>query len=187
MRPLLVSLAVLGVILTGCRKSQPEVVPPPTTGTTAPPPAPAPPPPPPATDSRAACEAAVTSAVNDLSRRVHFDTDRYDIRPGDAAILDAKATLLQTHQAVRLRLTGHADERYTDEYNFVLGTRRAESAKDYLVRRGIAANRLETASMGETQPLDPRSNEEAWALNRRVEFLLLSGRETIASRISACQ
>jgi peptidoglycan-associated lipoprotein len=125
--------------------------------------------------------------VADVARMIHFDTDKYDIRPGDAAILDAKAAVLQTHSGLRLRLVGHADERYTEEYNFVLGTRRAESARDYLVRRGIDPSRLTTASMGETQPLDPRSNEEAWARNRRVEFEITGGRETIAARLTPCQ
>jgi peptidoglycan-associated lipoprotein len=184
MRPILVPLAILGLVFAGCRKSEPEVAPPPVVQP--PPPPPVAPPPPPGTNE-AACLAAIEAVVSDVARMIHFDTDKFDIRPGDAAILDAKAAVLRTHGDLRLRLVGHADERYTEEYNFVLGTRRAEAAKDYLVRRGIDAGRLTTASMGETQPLDPRSNEEAWARNRRVEFEITGGRDAIRSRLAPCQ
>jgi peptidoglycan-associated lipoprotein len=118
---------------------------------------------------------------------VNFDTDKYDIREPDLPTLNAKGDLLNAFPQVRLRLTGHADERYTDEYNLVLGTRRAESVRDYLIRKGINGSRLETASLGETAPLDPGHTEEAWFKNRRAEFTILAGRETLSSRIPGCR
>ena len=99
----------------------------------------------------------------------------------------AKGELLNAFPQVRLRITGHADERYTDEYNLVLGTRRAETVRDYLIRKGVNGSRLETASLGETAPLDPGHSEEAWNRNRRAEFTILAGRETLSSRIPGCR
>lgn len=176
---------VIALAAAGCSKKPPAVAPAPTADRQPTAPAPAAPATPAAVDP-AACEVAINSAVGEIARMVNFDTDKYDIRPADAATLDAKAALLQANPSVRLRLTGHADERYTEEYNLVLGSRRSESVKDYLVRRGVAGGRLETASLGETDPLDPRSTEEAWARNRRVEFAVIAGRESFAARIPGC-
>ena len=188
MRSTLVPLAVAAAFLAGCsKKPAPEVVPTPSTQ-------PQPTTPvgtpdtnrPPVNTDPTTCQNAITSGVNELSRMVNFDTDKYDVRPSDMGILDAKADLLKMFPAVRLRVTGHADERYTDEYNLVLGTRRAESVRDYLVRKGIDGARLESASLGETAPFDPGHTEAAWDKNRRAEFTLLSGRESLSSRIPGC-
>ena len=70
--------------------------------------------------------------------------------------------------------TGHCDERGTVEYNMALGERRAASTRKHLARLGVALNRLFTISYGEERPLDPRHNEEAWAKNRRAQFLITS-------------
>ena len=69
-------------------------------------------------------------------------------------------------------MEGHCDERGTAEYNMALGERRAQEAKQYLVNLGIDASRIETISYGKERPLDNRSTEEAWAQNRRAQFLL---------------
>ena len=189
MRSLVLPLTVIAGTLVGCGKNpKPEAAPAPTQAGPPPPPPPSAGPPPRTTaPAGPTCAQVILSMSNAIGEMVHFDTDRYDIRAGDAAILDRKLDILRGHPGVRVRITGHADERYTDEYNFVLGTRRAEAAKDYLVRRGVDGARLETASMGETQPIDPASNEEAWAKNRRDEFLVTVGRETLASHVSGCQ
>ena len=71
-----------------------------------------------------------------------------------------------------MTIEGHCDERGTDEYNLALGDRRANSAKSFLVDLGISPRRLTTISFGEERPLDPRHNEEAWAKNRRCEFVI---------------
>jgi peptidoglycan-associated lipoprotein len=188
MRLPLMVLVLAAVTLTGCSKKQPEVAPTPTTEPQpAAPPSRAQPSQPAATADRTACEAAITTAVAEVGRMVNFDTDKYEVRSVDAPTLEAKVEVLRTHPAVRIRIVGHADERYTDEYNLVLGTRRAEAVKDYLMQRGIEAARMETASLGETAPLDPAHNEEAWAKNRRAEFVVTSGRETLASQIAGCR
>lgn len=111
-----------------------------------------------------------------VARRIHFDFDRSEIRPGmDTEVLQQKLAILQANSQLRVRITGHCDERGSDEYNLALGNRRALAAKQWLVDRGIAENRIQTASRGEENPLDARSNESAWAQNRRDEFEIIGG------------
>ncbi len=104
---------------------------------------------------------------------IHFDFDKYNIRPDAAAVLKKNAKFLLAHPNYKIQIEGHCDERGSVEYNLVLGERRAESAKKYLVNLGVDANRLSTISYGEEMPLDPRHNEEAWAKNRRCHFIIL--------------
>ena len=111
----------------------------------------------------------------ELQERVHFDFDRSDVRDDDMANLDRKAAILLANPALRIRIAGHADERGSDEYNLALGNRRAESAKRYLVNKGIDTGRIGIVSFGEERPLNPASTEEAWAQNRRDEFDLTAG------------
>jgi peptidoglycan-associated lipoprotein len=187
MRFALLFLTGFAMLATGCSKQPAPTVAPTPSEAAPPPPPPAPPPASRPAPAGPTCSEIIMSTANALGEMIHFDTDRYDIRTGDAVILDRKAEIMRSHLAVRLRVTGHADERYTDEYNFVLGTRRAEAARDHLLRAGIDGSRVETASMGETQPLDQASNEDAWAMNRRDEFTLLAGRETLASLSTGCR
>lgn len=126
-------------------------------------------------DSLARIEAEARRVRDMLQARIHFDFDRSEIRPGDAQILDQKIGILQANPNLRIRITGHCDERGSDEYNLALGNRRALSAKQYLTSRGIAADRIETASMGEEQPIAMGSTEDAWAQNRRDEFAITAG------------
>ncbi len=109
-----------------------------------------------------------------LLKDIHFDFDKYDIRPGDAEILKANAALLMKQPTIKIQIEGHCDERGTIEYNLALGERRANSAKKYLISLGMSADRISTISYGKEKPLDPGHNEEAWAKNRRGHFILLS-------------
>jgi peptidoglycan-associated lipoprotein len=109
-----------------------------------------------------------------LLKDVHFDFDKYDIRPGDADVLKENATLLMKYPKVKIQVEGHCDERGTNEYNLALGERRANAAKTYLISLGIPSDRISIISYGEEKPLDPGHNEEAWAKNRRGHFIILS-------------
>ena len=109
-----------------------------------------------------------------LFKDIHFDFDKYDIRPEDAEILKANAALLMKYRTVKIQIEGHCDERGTIEYNLALGERRADSAKKYLGSLGISADRISSISYGEERPLDSGHNEEAWAKNRRDHFVILS-------------
>ena len=76
---------------------------------------------------------------------------------------------------MRVTIAGHADERGSDEYNLALGNRRAASAKRYLENKGVDGSRLDVVSYGEERPLNPGSDEAAWAQNRRDEFQITAG------------
>jgi len=121
-------------------------------------------------------EPGITGEVfeSKMLKDIHFDFDKYDIRPGDAEILKENAALLMKNPGVKIQIEGHCDERGTVEYNLALGERRANSAKRYLSSLGITADRISTISYGEEKPLDPGHNEEAWAKNRRDHFIVLS-------------
>ncbi len=79
--------------------------------------------------------------------------------------------MLKALSGVDIRIEGHCDERGSDEYNLALGERRAQAAMNYLATLGVPASRMSTISYGEEKPLDPGHNEEAWAKNRRAEFV----------------
>jgi len=83
------------------------------------------------------------------------------------------------NRTIRFRIEGHCDERGSEEYNLALGDRRANVARDFLISLGVAADRIETISYGESQPAVAASNEAAWAKNRRDEFIYLGGGDTV--------
>lgn len=103
---------------------------------------------------------------------IHFDFDKYNIRPPDREILNRHAEWLKKNKEVKITIEGHCDERGTVEYNLALGERRANEAKKYLVSLGVEPERIKTVSYGKERPIDPRHNEEAWAKNRRAEFVV---------------
>jgi peptidoglycan-associated lipoprotein len=109
-----------------------------------------------------------------LLKDIHFDFDKYDIRPGDTEILKENAALLTKHPTVKIQIEGHCDEKGTVEYNLALGERRANSTKKYLTSLGISPDRISTISYGKERPADPGHNEEAWAKNRRAHTIILS-------------
>ncbi len=76
---------------------------------------------------------------------------------------------------MRIRISGHADERGSDEYNLALGNRRAAAAKRYLAGRGVTEARMDIVSYGEERPVAAGQNEAAWAQNRRAEFEITAG------------
>lgn len=106
---------------------------------------------------------------------IHFDFDKYDIRPGDAKILDDNAKWLKTNPRTLILIEGHCDERGTSEYNLALGERRAKATMNYLVSQGVQANRITLISYGKERPLCAEHNEECWAKNRRSHFLAKAG------------
>jgi peptidoglycan-associated lipoprotein len=110
-------------------------------------------------------------AVPDL-KEIHFDFDRYDIRPADAKILDANASWLKSNGGMLLLIEGHCDERGTNEYNLALGERRAKAAMNYLVAQGVQASRITIISYGEERPACMDKNDACWAKNRRAHFLV---------------
>ena len=101
---------------------------------------------------------------------IHFDFDKYVLTPRAMMILDDKAAYLREHPGERVLVEGHADERGSNEYNLALGDRRANSAKNYLVKSGVPESRITTISYGEEQPLCMQQDESCWSRNRRGQF-----------------
>ena len=164
------------------RTSRPTPPPPPPPVVVEPPPppppapTPAPPPPPPPPPAPADRTAEVRSIVQEM---IYFDFDQSDLRPEAQAALDRKIPLFNANPSMRIRITGHADERGSDEYNLALGQRRAAAAKQYLVARGVAEDRIEITTAGEERPAVPNATTEAeHQQNRRDEFEIIAGGPT---------
>ncbi len=183
---LMLLTAAAFAVACGGRSAPEEPAPEPT-------PAPAPPPAPePVDDSaererlereRMAREAAERArAISaDLTAMINFDYDQAVVRQADQATLDRKAAILLANPGVRIRISGHADERGSDEYNLALGNRRAAAAKRYLENKGIEGSRLEVVSYGEERPLNPGTDETAFAQNRRDEFEVTAGGDNLTA------
>ncbi len=107
-----------------------------------------------------------------LEEVVRFDFDEATITAEADQLLRAKLPILRNSPTFTLRLEGHADERGSIEYNLALGSRRAESVREFLTGLGISEDRLTTTSFGEERPLADQSDQAAWAQNRRVEFVI---------------
>jgi peptidoglycan-associated lipoprotein len=102
---------------------------------------------------------------------IHFDFDKYNIKPDDAKILDANAAWLKSNPGNLVLIEGHCDDRGTAEYTLALGERRAKSAMNYLIAQGVQANRITIISYGKERPLCTEQTENCWARNRRDHFL----------------
>ncbi len=105
---------------------------------------------------------------NSAGHRVFFALDEYTLTGEAQATLARQAAWLKEYPETRILLAGNCDERGTREYNLALGARRAEAAKSYLVSLGVDASRITTVSYGKERPIDPRSTEAAWSVNRNA-------------------
>jgi peptidoglycan-associated lipoprotein len=106
------------------------------------------------------------------SEDIHFEFDQSILSDTAKQNLNKKAQWLKDYPAAKALIEGHCDERGSAEYNLALGQKRAEAALNYLTSLGINASRISTISYGNEKPLDPASNEAAWAKNRRAHFVL---------------
>jgi peptidoglycan-associated lipoprotein len=122
-------------------------------------------------------ESTATPASSPL-KEVYFDFDRYDLRTDARETLKANWEWLKANPAAQVQIEGHCDERGTNEYNLALGSKRAQSVKDYLVTLGITADRLSTISYGEELPVCREHAEECWQKNRRARFVIQPARPT---------
>ena len=106
----------------------------------------------------------LASGVKD---RVFFATNKSSLTSASRETLRKQATYLRKNKKLNVTIEGHADERWTREYNLALGERRANAAKDYLMTYGISENRISVISYGKERPVDSGSNPLAWSKNRR--------------------
>lgn len=110
--------------------------------------------------------------VVNVGDRVFFETDSSELTSTATATLDKQAQWLNRYPRYSFTVEGHADERGTREYNFALGARRAETVKNYLSARGIAANRIRTTSYGKERPVAVCDDISCWSQNRRAVTVL---------------
>jgi peptidoglycan-associated lipoprotein len=106
--------------------------------------------------------------VVNVGDRVFFSTDSSDLSPQSRATLDKQAQWLGRYNQYTFQIQGNADERGTREYNLALGARRAQVVRDYLISRGIAANRMSTISFGKERPVALCDDISCWSQNRRA-------------------
>lgn len=133
-------------------------------------------------DARAAEEEARRvreRAMSTLTAMVFFEYDQSSLTAEAERLLRDKQQILSQYPALRIRVEGHADERGSTEYNVALGNRRAESIVRFLTSFGIDASRFTTTSFGEERPLDRGMTESAFARNRRAEFAVTAGENSI--------
>lgn len=183
---LVVLLSAMLLVSACAKKAQPvpaPTQPPPTTS--APPPADVTQPPQRVADDlpvppQPIAEDAISNrSLDDLNRDsplqpAFFLLDSADLDDTARAVVTANAETLRKYPTWVVTIEGHCDERGTAEYNLALGERRAVAVKTYLVSLGISPDRLRTVSYGKEFPFDPGHTEDAWAKNRRAQFVITS-------------
>ncbi|MDD5222650.1 MAG: peptidoglycan-associated lipoprotein Pal [bacterium] len=105
---------------------------------------------------------------------VHFAFDKSALTDKSRETLEESAAWLKHYPSTKVQVEGHCDEWGTEAYNLVLGERRADSTRKYLLGLGIDSSRITTISYGKDRPVDPEHNRVAWAKNRRDEFVIVS-------------
>jgi peptidoglycan-associated lipoprotein len=132
-------------------------------------------------DAKTGGQYASLNAAEDLTQKavekghlytIYFDYDKYTIRESDMDYLTKNAKWLGINPKTKVRIEGHADERGETDYNVALGDKRARSIRKYLEDMGIGGDRLDVVSYGEEKPAVNGSGEDAWAKNRRAEFVI---------------
>ena len=104
--------------------------------------------------------------------RVLFAVDQSTLSIEAKSILDAQAAWLGQNGDYNVVIEGHADEQGTTDYNLALGARRANAAREYLVSRGVASDRVKVVSYGKERPIEVCSEETCYARNRRAVTVL---------------
>jgi peptidoglycan-associated lipoprotein len=182
----ILALTVVVAVAAACHKKPapqipPPPPPPPPAATPAPPPppppppAPAPPPPRPLTEE----EVFARKTLEQLNAEkplddVFFDLDKSDLRDDGKSALQKDADWMKKWTSTQVTVEGHCDSRGSSEYNLGLGSRRANTVKDYLVSLGVAGNRVTIVSKGKEQPFCSEESESCWQQNRRGHFVITS-------------
>ncbi|MEO7965314.1 MAG: OmpA family protein [Gemmatimonadaceae bacterium] len=134
-----------------------------------------------AANDAGARERALASTKAALAAPVYFEYDSDELSGDARAVLDAKLPIFRANAGLRVRISGHTDERGSDEYNLALGQWRAAAVKRYMTDQGIDGARVEIVSYGEERPAVTEGTEEAWRLNRRAEFEITAGAATLVA------
>ncbi len=116
----------------------------------------------------------VRKVVDKLTLHVNFDFNKATIRKPDDADLQKAIAFIKKYPSAQISLVGYTDGIGSDAYNLKLSERRAESVKEYLVKHGIDASRIQASGRGKADPIGDNKTEKGRAENRRVEVLILS-------------
>jgi len=101
---------------------------------------------------------------------LYFDYDQYSVKADEDSVLQSDAAFLTAHPAVKITISGHCDERGSEEYNLGLGSNRADTVRDKLVAMGVSADRIKTISYGKEKPFCTDANEQCFQQNRRAHL-----------------
>ncbi len=110
--------------------------------------------------------------IVNVGDRVFFETDSSELTPQSRTTLDKQAQWLNQYGTYAFTIEGHADERGTREYNIALGSRRAQTVREYLSSRGVQAQRMHTISYGKERPVAVCNDISCWSQNRRAVTVL---------------
>ncbi|MCK6519801.1 OmpA family protein [Myxococcota bacterium] len=115
----------------------------------------------------------VTAERIDIREQIFFEYDKAIIKPESYGLLDEVAAIIISHpEILRIRIEGHTDDKGSDVYNLKLSQARADSVRDYLIKRGVPAARLYSIGYGESRPIADNKTPSGQALNRRVVFYI---------------
>jgi peptidoglycan-associated lipoprotein len=192
---LLAATAAAAALLAGCAQTKPAVkapeAPAPAPVAAAPEPEPAKPEPVAAAPEPEAAPAPKPVEVKPAPKKVeaapnlamvYFAYDSSTLTDAARGSLSKNADWLKSHTDVHVQVTGHCDQRGTDEYNMALGERRAQQVREYYEALGITSDRIGTISYGKEKPLCSSMIESCWAKNRRSETLLATPSDVSQAR-----
>ena len=123
-------------------------------------------------NANAATPGSQQDFVVNVGDRVFFESDSTELSQQSIGTLEKQAQWLRTYPQYSFLIEGHADERGTREYNIALGARRAQAVRDYLVSRGVQAQRMRTISYGKERPVAVCNDISCWSQNRRAVTVL---------------
>ena len=110
--------------------------------------------------------------IVNVGDRVFFESDSSELTPQARDTLDKQAQWLNQYNRYAFTIEGHADERGTREYNIALGARRSQTVREYLISRGVMAQRMHTISYGKERPVAVCNDISCWSQNRRAVTVL---------------
>ena len=107
-----------------------------------------------------------------MLNNVFFESDKYELKPESASELSVVMKLLEKNPSMKIEIGGHTDNTGTEEQNKKLSENRAKSVYDYLVKNGVAPERLSYKGYAATKPIADNNTPEGKAKNRRTEFIV---------------
>jgi outer membrane protein OmpA-like peptidoglycan-associated protein len=118
-------------------------------------------------------DAAGCTIVSVVLKNVQFESNSSELMTGSSESLDKVVNAMNEYDQLRIEIQAHTDNMGEASYNLSLSEKRANSVRDYLIARGVAANRMEVKGYGETQPIADNSTRDGRAKNRRVELKII--------------